>query len=188
MSGQLLKWYFYPDFQATSMQPPAPDEYPAYYHSYISRVTTEVFEALSAQLREVPDFFEALPEDVLHYRYAPGKWTIKEILGHLIDTERIMAYRVLRFSRMDVTALPGFDENEYVAQARFNERTIGALCAEFRTMRASHLYHFAIFNDRELNARGVASGHAVSVRALLYIIAGHALHHVHIIRERYLQR
>lgn len=163
-----------------------PNEYPPYYQSYISRVRGDLMKILMQQMEDLPRFMMQFSEAQLHYRYAAGKWSPKEVLGHLIDTERIMAYRALRFTRKDQTPLPGFEENDYVQQADFNTRSIEALCAEFETMRMSHLFLFDTFNKDNLNARGQASGQEVSVRALLYIIAGHVQHHMHILRERYL--
>jgi hypothetical protein len=128
----------------------------------------------------------ALPEEKLNYRYAEGKWTIKEILAHLIDDERIYTYRALRFARNDMTELPGFDQNAYAPQSGANERTMDDLLEEFAAVRRSTIALFNSFDDRVWTRTGVGSGNVMSVRAAAYHIAGHELRHVNTIKERYL--
>lgn len=162
------------------------DEYPAFYATYIDTVFGDVKQVLNEQTTSFPAFLEAVPAGRSEYAYAEGKWTIKEVVGHVIDTERIMAYRALRFARNDTKALPGFEQEDFVSNARFNERSLASLAEEFVLLRKSNLALFNTFNETELNRRGLASDRLISVRAFLYIIAGHLNHHRNIIKERYL--
>jgi uncharacterized damage-inducible protein DinB len=165
---------------------PQPDEYAAFHYTYISKVLDGDVVELLKQLKESSYvLFSNLSEDKANYAYAEGKWTIKEILGHLIDQERIFGYRLLCFSR-EFIELPGYDQEVYVNSSTFNSRTIQNLASEFRVTRESNLYLFRPLTDEQLNRRGVASGNTISVRAILYIIAGHELHHLAIVKERYL--
>jgi uncharacterized damage-inducible protein DinB len=128
----------------------------------------------------------ALPEEKLYYRYAEGKWTIKEILAHLIDDERIYTYRALRYARNDQTELPGFEQDAYAVESGANKRSIDDLLEEFAAVRRSTIALFNSFEDRVMTRVGVASGNVMSVRAAAYHIAGHELRHLNIIKERYL--
>ena len=123
----------------------------------------------------------------MNYRYAEGKWTIKEIIGHLIDAERIFAYRMLRFARKDATDLPGFDENEYVPASEANERSIHGLLEEFTTVRAGTFSLWRSLTNEMLQRSGTVNGNRLSVRALAYITCGHEIHHLAVIKERYLK-
>ena len=135
---------------------------------------------------DTEELVNELPPEKLSYAYAEGKWTIKEVVGHVLDTERIMAYRALRFARNDTKALPGFEQEDFVANARFNDRSLKSFAEEFVLIRQSNLLLFKSFNDHELTRKGLASDRLISVRAFLYIIAGHLNHHRNIITERYL--
>jgi len=168
------------------MNRPQPDEYAPYYAPYIEKIEDEVFVVLDEQLTSVVNFLKEIPEDKHNYAYAPGKWTIKEIMGHVIDTERIMSYRLLRFSRKDSTGLAGFDENSYILNSSYQERSFLSLIEEFQTVRKSHLFIFNALTPAQLELRGAANGSEVSVRALLFIIAGHLQHHMEVIKTRYL--
>lgn len=160
-------------------------EYPEYYHKYVELVgERDPLEVLKDQRTQ--QFWHELPPDKDDYRYAEGKWTPKELLGHVIDCERIMAYRALSIARGETQPLPGFDENMYVENANFGERKVESLTMELHFVRASTIMLFAGMNDEILLKTGIANGNPVSVRALLYIIAGHELHHVNILKERYL--
>lgn len=161
-------------------------EYAPFYHTYVQTVGEDVFANLNQQLFYIPEFIKHIPVEKEDYAYAPGKWTVKEVFGHLIDTERIMAYRALRIARADETPLAGFEENDYVAISRYHKRSMESLAAEFETLRKSNLFLFESFNETELVRMGTASDKEVSVRALLYIIAGHVNHHKRILEERYL--
>lgn len=161
-------------------------EYAPFYHTYVKTVGEDVFSSLNQQLLSIPEFMQRIPAQKEDYAYAPGKWTVKEVFGHLIDTERIMAYRALRIARADETPLPGFEENDYVASSHYHERSMESLATEFELVRKSNLFLFESFNETELIRMGVASDKNVSVRALLFIIAGHVNHHKRILEERYL--
>ncbi|MGH7509169.1 MAG: DinB family protein [Gemmatimonadales bacterium] len=169
-----------------SIPRPASDEAAPSYHGYIAMVTGEnIGEQLAGQLEEVEGFFAPLDERAGHARYAPGKWSVKEVLGHLMDAERIFAYRLLRISRSDTTPLPAFDENAYVPAGRFDERPLGALVAEFRAVRLSSIALVEGLPPGCWSRQGQASGKAISARALAYIIVGHVTHHLGVLRERY---
>lgn len=166
---------------------PDPSEYAPYYGGYIAHVPTgDVVGTLSTQHDRTLDLLRGLSEDQGGTRYAPGKWSIRESVGHLMDTERIFAYRALRFSRADETALASFDENAYVANASFESRTLAGLCAEFEAVRRATVLLFASFDSDEWMRQGVASNNVMSVRALAWVTAGHELHHMDILRTRYL--
>jgi len=166
---------------------PGPDEAAAFYHGYIAEVAGEnIGEQLLDQLAEVERLYSGLDDRAALACYAPGKWSIKEILGHLTDAERIFSYRLLRIARGDITPLPGFDENSYVAAGRFDERPLTTLVAEFRVVRLSLLALAAGIPAAAWLARGQASGNAISARALAYIILGHTSHHLKVLRSRYL--
>lgn len=166
---------------------PQPDEYASFYTNYINQVTgTDVIALLTSLKDSTYQFFNDLPAGKADYAYAEGKWTIKQLLGHMIDAERVFGFRILCFSRNDQNELPGFDENDYVANALFNERTLTDMANEFKTVRESNLYLLRSLSDEQCLLKGIANGKPVSVRALAYIMAGHELHHLNIIRERYL--
>ena len=169
-----------------SIPRPAADEAAPYYHGYIAKVPGEnIGEQLVDQLAEVERLFGPLDDPAALARHAAGKWSIKEILGHLIDTERIFAYRLLRIARGDATPLPGFDQNAYVPAGRFDERPLRALAAEFRAVRLSSLALVSGLPPASWSRVGEASGHPVSARALVYIMVGHVTHHLGVLRERY---
>jgi uncharacterized protein (TIGR03083 family) len=165
---------------------PEPDEIPAHFVGYIGRVPeNDPVAVLAAQIDVTAALLRGLSEADALKRYAPGKWSVKEIVGHLADTERIMAYRALRIARGDETPLPGFDENAYVPPAKFDTRTLPDLVAELRTTRAATLALFRTFDADAWRRRGTASGKPVSVRAIGYMIPGHERHHMEILKTRY---
>jgi uncharacterized damage-inducible protein DinB len=165
---------------------PQPEEYNPYYVTYISKVAEgDVLEILEQLKESSYQLFSNLTDEQANYAYAPGKWTIKEALGHMIDTERVFAFRAYCFSR-EYSELPGFDQDTYVNASNFNSRSIQDLAAEFKATRESNLYFFRALTEEQLNRRGVASGNPASVRALVYMVAGHELHHLGILKERYL--
>lgn len=167
------------------MNLPQTHEYPAWGETYIKLVDGDVMEILENQASEFPDFINNLIEKA-DYAYASGKWTIKQLIGHIIDTERIMVYRLTCFARGEQQALPGFEEDEFVAIAHFHDRSLLSLSEEFRLLRKSNLYLFNSLNEQELDRRGTASERQITVRALLHVVAGHVIHHTKIIKERYL--
>lgn len=168
------------------LAPPEPDEYDPYYLTYIAKVPAgAVLDRLVAQRDDVEAHFAGLGERIALHRYAPGKWSVKELLGHLADTERVFAHRAFRFARADATPLPGFDENTYVPAGGFDRRPIASLLAEWRAVRGATLTLFQGLDPEAWLRRGSANGAAVSVRALAYITVGHTEHHLGILRERY---
>lgn len=168
------------------MNPLKSDEYPAIYTDYIENVVGSVVEDLQEQLNTFPEFISNIPEDMGDFAYAEGKWTIKEVLCHILDTERVMAYRALRFARNDMTELAPFEQDEFVQNGRHNERTFSSIIEEFGYLRKSNLLMFETFNETELSRKGMASGRLVTVKAFFYVIAGHLTHHRIILKERYL--
>jgi uncharacterized damage-inducible protein DinB len=169
-----------------SISRPAADEAAPSYQGYIAKVPGEnIGEQLVDQLAEVERLFGALDDEAALARYAPGKWSIKEVLGHLTDVERIFSYRLLRISRGDTTPLPGFDENTYVPAGAFDERPLRDLAAEFRAVRLSSMALASGLPPASWSRMGQASGKPVSARALAYIMVGHVAHHLGVLRERY---
>ena len=164
------------------------EDYPAIYSPYIESVQGDVLEELNEQLQSFPEFIRSIPEEKGEYSYAEGKWTIKETLCHILDAERIFVYRALRFARNDMTALSPFEQDEFVAAARHNERTLESIIEEFVPMRQSHIALFRTFNEVERNRKGMASDRLISVRAFVYVIAGHLNHHRYLLKERYLSQ
>lgn len=167
------------------MNPPQIQEYPTWYKPYIDLVNGDVLEILEKQITEIPTFINSIAAKA-DYAYAPGKWTIKELLGHIIDTERVMAYRLLCFARNDKSKLPGFDENEYASSAHFADRSIQSLAEEFAAVRKANMFLLNSLNEEELSRTGIANNNPISVKALVFILAGHAMHHINIVKERYL--
>jgi uncharacterized damage-inducible protein DinB len=171
---------------ALTIPRPAADEAASFYHGYIAKVTGEdIGEQLRQQLDRVEQLFRSVNDTAALYRYAPGKWSIKEVLGHLTDAERIFAYRLLRIGRADATPLAGFSENAYVPPGSFDDRTVGSLVKEFRAVRLSTVALAENLPPAAWTRRGTASGNAVSSRALVYIIVGHVTHHLGVLEERY---
>ena len=165
---------------------PTADEAAAYYQTYIAEVGGDnIGEQLVEQLSQVERLLSALDDAAALARYAPGKWSIKELLGHLNDSERIFGYRLLRISRGDSTPLPGFDQNPYVVAGRFDGRPLPDLLGEFRAIRLSTVALSSGIPDEAWTERGVASENSVTARALLYIIVGHVAHHLQVLRDRY---
>lgn len=157
---------------------PEPSEYAPFYAGYIALVGgNEIIPTLYNQSREADMFFSKLPEDQAAQPYAPGKWTGKEVIGHLIDTERIMAYRALRIARNDKTNLPGFEQDDYVQFCNAANRPLMDLAEEFNWVRYTTLLLLKSFDADAWSRRGMANNHEVTVRALAYIMAGHELHH-----------
>lgn len=165
---------------------PAPSEYAQHYAGYVDRVPEgDVLGRLAWQIDETRALLRDLPPSRAVHRYATGKWSVAEVVGHVADAERIFAYRALRFARGDATPLSPFDENAYVPAGGFDHRTLADLVDELTAVRQASLALFRGMPSDAFARSGVASGRPVSVRALVYIIAGHELHHVAILRERY---
>lgn len=172
---------------ATAMKPTA-GEYAPDYEKYVSLVTEDnVIEAMTSSLNDTLTLLRAVEEEKGNFTYAEGKWTIKELVGHICDGERIFAYRALRFARGDKAELQGFDQDPYIENGNFNAATLKELLDEYELVRRSNIALFSRFTDEAWQRTGVASENEVSVRALASIMVGHERHHVEILRSRYLQ-
>ncbi|MDQ2720713.1 MAG: DinB family protein [Bacteroidota bacterium] len=170
------------------MPKPSSSTYPPNFDKYIQLVSEDdINTAFKNQTPEAESFFKAITEQQSLFKYAEEKWTIKEILQHLIDAERIFAYRALAFARKDKSILPSFDENGYAANSHANNRGWEELIVEFLAVRKSIEILFNSFSEEDLNTSGKASNYEITVLALGYITVGHAAHHMNIIRERYLE-
>ena len=173
---------------ATTIGRPEPGEYAPYYEKYISQIQNDdILAALDEQRRQMLLLLSSRSEAEGNLRYAPEKWSIKEVLGHISDAERVFTYRALRISRNDATPLPGFDENEYVKNAPFAHLALGELIEDYIAVRRATLTLFRNFDEAAWTRRGLANQQQVTVRALAYIIAGHDLHHRRVLQERYLK-
>lgn len=162
-------------------------EFIPYFQPYINKLGDLILiDSLEDGLEKTINFFQSIPEEKLEFRYAEGKWTIKEIINHLIDSERVFCYRALRFSRQDKTALAGFDEDAYVLNSNANDRQLKALLEEYSLLRQATIIMYKSFNSEVLKLKGQAGSGMVSVRALGFLIAGHEKHHCEVIKERYL--
>ena len=170
----------------TTLRPGA-GEYAAAFAHYVARIADDedIVAVLASQLDQFLASLHGIPEFRGDYRYAPGKWSLKEVIGHLSDTERVFAYRALRIGRGDTTPLPSFDDQAYVAEVRAGERTVADLAAEWGHVRRATLALFAHLPGAAWQRRGTASDQPISVRALAYIIAGHVRHHVEVLEARY---
>jgi hypothetical protein len=164
------------------------NEYSEYYGYYISLNASEnLIQNLEKQLQDTVDFFKSIPAEKLEFQYEVGKWTPKDILQHIIDSERIFAYRALRFARFDRINLPGYEENDYAEVAYANERTIEDLIEEYSIVKLATIHLFKSFTEKMLLNIGQANNAPASVRAIGYIITGHEIHHINIIKVRYLK-
>ena len=166
---------------------PAPDEFAPYYSRYIDKVPDgDIVATLRDHVEETLATLRAIPDARAGHRYAPDKWSIREVVGHLCDAERIFAYRALRIARGDDTPLPGFDENAFVSRARLDDRSFAGLIDEYAVVRAASVALFDSLFPEEWTRRGIASDKGISVRGLAWIIAGHEIHHLRVLKERYL--
>jgi hypothetical protein len=167
--------------------PPDASEYAEYYGPYISLVYgDDILAALEGQPRHTLALLSSLGEERGNYRYAPDKWSIKEVLGHLIDVERVLAYRALRFARNDITPLPGCEQDDYVRNGGFADCPLGCLLQEFTAVREASVFLFQGLSPEAWMRRGVANQEEISVRAIAYVIAGHELHHRQVLKGKYL--
>ena len=163
---------------------PKPNECLPFQEKYVQLIGDEPVLSVLERLKDSTyNFLKTVKNP--DYAYAEGKWTIKQVLGHMIDAERTFAYRILAFSRGQ-EELPGFDENTYVEKATFNSRTLQDLADEFKAVREGNLYLFKSLTPQQIASTGIANGAVITVNALLYITAGHEMHHINILKERYL--
>ncbi len=170
---------------------PKPDlsRVPAFYHKYIDYVMQDDLEnAFTQTQKNLIDLLASVPDEKWDYSYAEGKWSIKELVQHLIDAERIFCYRALCFARKDNVALPGFEENNYAKNSKANQRSKESLLQEFQFVQQSSAAMFNSFDKEQLEASGIANNNSIYVSAIGFIINGHALHHKKILEERYLQK
>jgi hypothetical protein len=165
---------------------PESNQYKPYFETYIGKVPEgDIRETLSAQLDEFTDYIKDIGEDQATFRYSPEKWSVAEVIGHIIDCERIFGARALAIARSDETPLPSFDQDAYVANGNFNSRTLADLAEEFTSLRRSHLVLFGSFDEVGWERRGMAGGNEVTVKAIAWILAGHLIHHWLVLKDRY---
>ena len=172
---------------AAAIARPTNSEYASYYERYVTLVPEgDIVSTLTKQLGTTLQLLRGIDESQAGNRYAPDKWSIKELVGHLIDGERIFSYRALRFARNDQSPLSGFEQDDYVRNANFDDRQLSDLANEFEYVRRANIELFKSFSEDAWARRGPANGVEISVRALAFVIAGHEAHHVQILRTRYL--
>lgn len=168
---------------------PRPDlsTVPPFYHNYVNQVKVEdLNEAIQSNTKAAIAFFRSIPEQKWTYRYAEGKWSIKEMLQHIIDTDRIFSYRALCIARGEKASLPGFEENDYAAASKADKRTSADLINEFETLRRSIQQLFISLDEDQLASTGIANGNSITANAIGFIIPGHTQHHLNVLKERYL--
>jgi hypothetical protein len=172
-----------------NLHKPAPNEYPAYFETYLQRLPeTDILALLESQVETLLQIFENLEEAETEKGYAEGKWSLKELMQHMLDTERILAYRALCFARNDQNMLPGFDEDMYAFNSDANRRKIADIIAEYRLQRQSTILLFKSFSPEMIERYGKANNVTYNVRSLAWVIAAHENHHLHIIQTRYLKQ
>jgi len=165
---------------------PDPSEYAPYYGRYISLVPAgDIVATLDRQVGETCGMLSTVTDETGNYRYAPGKWSVKEMLGHVIDCERIFAYRALRIARHDRTPIEGFEQDDYVKNGSFGAHSVPDLLSEFACVRHATVLLFRRLAPEAWERRGIANNNEISVRAIAYIIAGHELHHRRVLEEKY---
>ncbi len=170
------------------MSKPLPATYPVHFDAYVKQVAEEdLIKAIHEQQELIDHYFDSISEEKSMFLYAPGKWTLKEMLQHIIDTERIFTYRALCFARKELQPLPGFEENDYAANSNANARSWKSLCEEMKAVRRSSLLMFENFTDNMLDSSGIANQRPATVKAMGFVMLGHVYHHRNIIEERYLK-
>ncbi|MCB0284213.1 MAG: DinB family protein [Calditrichaeota bacterium] len=170
------------------MQRPAKKEYAAYYQGYIDAVPNgDLLVIMEKQNTQLCEFFAHVNEEKANYRYAEGKWTLKEVLGHVVDVELIFLNRALRISRGDKQNIPGFEQEDYVANSNFSNLTLDEIVEQFYLIRKSSVAIFKSLSEKMWGLSGVANNQKVTVRAIAYIMAGHVIHHMKIIAGKYLK-
>ena len=168
------------------MARPASNEYAAYYQNYVELAQGEnINDVVNKYVYELQEFYNSLPVEKENYAYAEGKWTVKQVLQHVADAERVFIYRALRISRNDKTPMAPFDEDEYVKNGFAETRSLSSLKQEFNAVRAATDMFLLSLNETQVQRTGTASGHTISVNALGFIIYGHLLHHKNVLKERY---
>jgi hypothetical protein len=175
------------DVTSSTRRRPTPDEYFEYYDMYIRLVPDgDIIDILKEQLASTVGFLETIPHEKADFRYAPDKWSTKEVIGHIIDAEWVFTSRALWFARGDRQPLPGMEQDEFMAGANYGEWELSSLIEEYRHLRSAGILLFDSFNEEVLDRTGTASDYDFTVRSFPYIIAGHERHHVQVLKERYL--
>ncbi len=173
------------------MYQPLANEYAPFYQEYIDLASAgnqPILRRLKSQLNTIDDFLADIPEKKYDFAYAEGKWTVKEVLSHLIDTERVMTYRAIRIARNDQTDLPGYDQDAIVANTNIDKYAYSDLVDELVMLRQANLFFFKSLTDEDMKIKGTANGHQVSAGALLFIIYGHIEHHFNVLKQLYLKK
>jgi uncharacterized damage-inducible protein DinB len=169
------------------MNKPNPEEHAAYYSTYINQVPDgDILDLMNQQMKEIENFISKIDEEKSKYRYASDKWSIREVFGHILDGERIFAYRALRFSRDDKTEIAGFDQNNYITNSNYDSIPLANLLEQFLALRNANILLFKTFSDEMWLKSGIASKNLISVRAIAYVMVGHCTHHVNVIQTKYL--
>ena len=170
------------------LTPPTPEEYAPYYGAYVGPATArgDVLAALPKQIDELNAALSQLTDEQARFKFGPAEWSIKEVVGHMNDVERIFSYRLLCISRNDKTPLPGFEQNDYVREAGFDDHPLSELLAEFELLRRANILAIKNMSEAGIDQRGTASGYTFSARALIYILVGHVEHHMTSLHENYL--
>ena len=168
--------------------PPASDEYALFYADYVQRATArgDVLAALQKQIDELRSALGKLTDEQALFKFGPAEWSIKEVVGHLNDVERVFSYRLVRISRNDATPLPGFEQEDYVREAGFDSYNLSDLIQEFEFLRRANILAISHMTDAVVDRRGTASGATISARALIYMLVGHVEHHMASLHEKYL--
>ena len=169
------------------MERPAESEYAPYYKKYVSLISKgNILQVMEKQNEQFCEFLAQFDEERANYRYAKGKWSIKEVIAHLIDVELVFLYRALRFSRNDKASLHGFEQDEFIANGDFSKLTLSELVEQFYHMRKATIPMFSAFTDEMWSRKGTASNNSFTVRAIAYIMAGHVIHHMRVIHQKYM--
>jgi len=169
------------------MQKPEPNEYAQYYQRYIDTIVSDdILKYFQLQIEEIISFFKNVNEELASFRYAEGKWMMKEVLAHIIDSERIFGYRALAISRGEKNSLPGYDDKKYISNGKYQNRSLESLITEYYHASSANLELFRSLDEEMLSQRGIASGNEITVRGLVFITVGHEKHHFEIIKTRYI--
>ncbi|MFA6597274.1 MAG: DinB family protein [Ignavibacteriaceae bacterium] len=170
------------------MQKPEATEYAPYYQRYIDLINADdIFSFFKLQAEEIVSLFKNISEEEAAFRYAEGKWMMKEVLSHIVDSERIFGYRVLAISRGEKNPLPGFSADDYVANGKYQNRNLQSLLNEYAHLSSANLELFKTLDDEMLSQKGIASGKEITARAIIFVTIGHEKHHLDIIKTRYLK-
>lgn len=165
---------------------PLPEDYPAYFTKYVDLVPDgDITTILAEQIDDVAEYVEDLPDDKHNYRYAEGKWTVKEVFGHIVDSERIFGMRAVCVARGETQSLPGFDEDVYVTNADFSSRTLHDLYDEWEALRTANILAVRSLSDKALSTLGLANNKPITSNALFWVLAGHLAHHMQVLEDRY---